>query len=210
MDVFEIKQVQSAERLALPKSGDAKAAWTAFMEATNIEIPDFPDGRLWAKSGGRTFWILRGDDVPRAVGEGRVDVGLTTTEACEEFGDVDRILWQRIGEPLCRYSVLTDEERTPVFYDLLAGESRYPKMTREIAATYPRLLNVVAAARDLPLVARSGLRITGSGEAWASLTGDGVVADRVSTGRTAQQNGLTEVFELCQLYPEVVMRRENA
>lgn len=210
MDVLDIERVRSEKRFALPKSGDARDAWSAFTELTGIEIPDFPDGRLRVESGGRTFWILRGDDVPGAVAENFADVGLTSTEACVEFGDEERIWWQQIGGPLCRYSVLADAEREPVIRELLDGESRYPKMTREIAATYPGLLNVIAAKRRLSIVARSGLRITGSGEAWASLTGDGVVADRVSTGCTAQQNGLTEVFELCQLYPEVVMRRENA
>jgi ATP phosphoribosyltransferase len=52
--------------------------------------------------------------------------------------------------------------------------------------------------------------ITGSGEALPGLSGASAVADRVSTGETARQNGLVEIYKLCNLYSEIVVRREDA
>lgn len=201
----------SAERILLPKSNDASDCWEQFTKATGIEIPPFIGRRLiTCDKDGRQFIKARGDDMPELVARGLANIAVTTTESRVESGiPQSSLASRRIGGPVCRYSILATEEMVGAVTDLCRRGSRYPITPFSIPATYPNLLNQIAATRDMPVYADPRMRISGSGEAMAVLFGTGLVADRVSSGRTAMENGLLEAVKLCDLYTELIWRPGN-
>lgn len=199
----------SAERVMVPKSRDALSGVAAFTEVTGIEVPQTVWDEEYVRSGGRTFRLVPGGDMPSQIAAGWGDIAICSTELVAEAG-LAAVTSVRVGESVCRYSVLALAECADDWQAFLGRTSRYPISPRYLPASFPNYLGMIAAGRDLPLVPTSGIAISGKGEATMRDSGIGAVADRVVTGNTARKLGGVEVFELAKIYPEVVMRRQDA
>jgi ATP phosphoribosyltransferase len=203
------EKIQSADNIGVPKGEKAKALREALQEEGDIELPmtELRDGKLSAKSQGQTYWLLRGIDIVRRIEEERIDVGVVGSDVLLDEDVLLRkaVTAQRIGDPVCRFSLLAEQGGIAAVETKLQSDPRYPGPPMEFPTANPAMLSRIAAARDLPVVPL-GLEISGSVEAYASLTGLGRVADIVDTGNQARRNGLFEVYKLCDIYPELVMR----
>ncbi len=199
---------QSATRLLVPKSSDALSSVTAFTKLTGIEVPATLWEKEYVKAGGRSFRLVPGSDMPGQIAAGWGDVAICSTELVAEAGLPD-ITSVRIGSALCRYSVLALNETADDWQEFLERTSRYPMPPRCLPASFPRYLGMIAAGRDLPLLPAS-VPISGKGEATMRDNGIGAVADRIVSGETVRKLGGREVFVLANMYPEIVVRRQDA
>ena len=200
---------QSAERILVPKSRDALGGVLAFTAITGIEIPETVWNKEYVVAGGRSFRLVPGADMPSQVGAGWGDVGICSTELVAEAG-ISAVRSLRFGESVCRYSVLALEEKAEDWRAFLTQTSRYVRQPRYLPGSFPNLLGMIAAGRDLPLLPVRGISVSGKGEATMRASGIGAVADRVVSGETARKLGGCEVFELAKIYPELVVRRQDA
>ena len=203
-----VDMARSAGRILVPKSRDAVSGVAAFTEATGIEVP----GSLWdkeyMKADGRSFRLVPGGDMPGQIEAGWGDVAICSTELVAEAG-LPGIASLRIGSPVCRYSVLALNEVADDWQAFLERTSRYPISPRWLPSSFPRYLGMIAAGRDLPLLPMS-VPISGKGEATMRDSGVGAVADRVVSGGTVQKLGGREVYVLADIYPELVVRSQDA
>lgn len=148
--------------------------------------------------------------MPGQMAAGWGDIAICSTELLEESGLRGAFNAYRIGEPICRYSVLALDEVAEDWQRFLEGSSgRYPSKTRVLPATFPRFLGLIAAGRDLPLLKQS-VPISGKAEATMRDNGIGAVADRVVTGNTVKKIGGREVYRLANIFTEVIVRKQDA
>jgi len=120
------------------------------------------------------------------------------------------VVARKIGEPMCRFSVLAEKDRVGRAKSVINADPRYARTALTIPTSRPRLLAEICSWRDLGFVPLEEPQVSGSIESMASLTGIGIVADLVRTGKTAYDNRLQEVYSLCDVYPEIVLRAEDA
>lgn len=210
MKTFDLAAMaQAAERILVPKSLDATVGVDMFTERTGIEIPGDLRQKMISRAGGRLFRMVSGRDIPGQLIAGWGDVGIASTELVMEYGNLRQLTSMRLAGPICRYSVLALPNEAARIRDDLTRGSRYPIPTRKIPATFPRYLDQIAATRDLPLMALD-VPISGQGEATMEASGVGAMAERVVSGNTAARMGAEEVFILADIYPELVIRRQDA
>lgn len=192
----------------MPKSRDAESGVDAFSAVSGIEVP----AKLWEKeyvvSGGRSFRLVPGADMANQIAAGWGDIAICSTELVAEANQPS-VIGCRIGEMVCRYSVLALDQVADHWRDFLQRSARYPKQVRMLPASFPLYLTQIAIGRDLPLVPM-GVQVSGKAEATMFASGVGAVADRIVTGRTVRALGGQEVFELAKIYPELIVRRQDA
>lgn len=207
--------LQSADRILIPKGDDRAASIRAFQEAADTEVPEFKGEQLKVTSDGRTFWLLKGKDIPGLVANGYADIGVTGTDSIIDYDTAPpgpRVQKMRLGsEAMCRFSLLTFEDRAQSMQTFL--DSTRTMATIATVTSRPKLLGTIAAARDLPVIPMD-IQISGSVEGAMSLLSASLAADIVDSGETARQNGLVEVRKLIDIYPELVFgmsegRNEN-
>lgn len=203
-----IDMAQSAERIMLPVSKDAASGLRAFTGLTGIEVPESLTDKEIVRAAGREFRLARGADMPGQIAADWADLALCSTEFVRE-ARLPRVQSARIGDPICRYSVLALESVAEDWREQLSRGSRYPLSVWNLPASFPNFLNLIAAAQDLPIRAMS-VPISGKAEATMRASGIGAVADRVVTGRTAQRLGGQEVYVLAEIFPELVWRSQDA
>lgn len=206
-----IERVQAASNIFIPKGEDREPCTAAFQELSGIEVPAFSGEDLRSRSQGRTFWLFKGMDIPALVGSTE-GVGIAGTDSVAENRfrrQVAPVLARRIGEPMCRFSVLAEQDRIDAAESVLNTDPRYAVAGLAIPTSRPKLLADLCSWRDIGFVPLQ-LQLRGSIEAMARLTGIGIAADLVRTGTTARDNKLEEVSPLCDVYPEIVLRAENA
>ncbi len=196
----------SAERILIPKGEDSERCVTAFEVYADIEVPTFKGEKLEAKSLGRTFFKVKGVDVPLLIARGLADVGTAGTDVCMEYAEQDAIRYTRIGDAMCRFMLLAQECRIEDIKARLENKDK-TKPILTVPTSRPNLLNKLSAWQGLPATALE-LPLNGSIETMARLTGMGTVADLVETGETARQNGLVEVRRLSYIYPEIIAAAE--
>lgn len=195
---------KSAENILIPKGDDNRACVEAFQTFTDIEVPTFRGRELMAKSGGKVFWLLKGKDIPGLIASGRGDIGMTGTDSRIEYtwGNLDkRLRSERVGAEMCRFSLLSLQEEADRIQRQL-DDSR-SLQTLSVVTSRQRLLEYYLG--NLPIVP-ADVEVNGSVEAAMQLVGAPLAADIVDSGETARQNGLTEVFELGRVYPEILAR----
>lgn len=198
-----------AERILIPKGDDNEPCVAAFQAVSGIEVPSFKGETLQATACGRTFWKVKGRDIPSLLAQGWADIGLAGTDAKAESPQPGELTSLRLSQrPMCRFSLLAETAMLEQVDACLSQDQRFRARPLFVPTTLPKLLANTASWNDLPLVPLK-VSITGSGEAMASLSGRGVVADLVSSGETASQNALIEVIKLCDIYPEVIARSRN-
>lgn len=201
---------QSAERILVPKSKDALASVALFNEMTGIEVPDWVWRDEYVISGGRSFRLVPGSDMPGQIVAGWGDMAICSTELTIESGLKDKIGEYIVGDSICRFSVLALNEVADNWRQFLKNtSSKYPIAPRDLPSSFPRLLGMIAAARDLPITPMSA-PISGKAEATMCASGIGAVADRVVTGETARRLGAQEVFRLADIRTSFVVRRNDA
>ena len=195
-------------KVLIPKGDDKAPCIAAYQESTGNEVPEFTDRRLQRVSKGITYVCFKGTDIPGLVGGGYADEGVIGSDSMMEYQlrsgsnpDAIRLRNERIGEEMCRFSILAivaDRKRVEDYLDARNGASTLTTVTSK-----PELLGALCAAQDLPVV-DSGVRLSGSVEAALALVGADVAADLVQTGATAEENGLVEVRRLMSVYPTLV------
>ena len=199
-----------AERILVPKSRDATNCVQEFTSQTGIEVPDTVWESEYARSGGRSFRLVPGGDMPGQIAAGWGDLAICSTELVEESGFRTKIDTCRIGAPICGFSVLALEEVADDWQRFLEqGASRYPTLARELPSTFPRYLGLIAAGKDLPVVPQT-VPISGKAEVTMRDNGIGAVTDRIVSGNTVRKIGGREVFRLAIIFTEVIIRRQDA
>ena len=201
---------ESGARILVPKSKDAMPSVREFASRIGIEVPDSVWEDEYVTSGGNSFRLTPGADMARQIAAGWGDIAICSTELLEESGIRDRLSVSRIGEPICRYSVLALNEVADDWRNFLeSSNGRYPTPPRQLPASFPRYLGLIAAARDLPIVPQD-VPISGKAEVSMRDNGIGAVADRIDTGNTVRDRGGQEVFKLANIFTEIIMRRQDA
>ncbi|TAL15254.1 hypothetical protein EPN95_00575 [Patescibacteria group bacterium] len=199
---------RSAENILIPKGDDNQASVDAFQQLTGIEVPDFSKRELMAKSGGRVFWLMKGKDIPGLIAAGKGDIGMAGTDSRIEYNlakpEDKRVRYQKIGDEMCRFSLLGLAGESEAVLDRL--ENSRSLQTVSVVTSRQRLLEYYTG--NLPII-RENVDISGSVEAAMRLVGVPLAADIVDSGETARQNGLVEIFELGKMYPELITRVES-
>jgi ATP phosphoribosyltransferase len=207
-----LDRVQSAENIFVPKGDDREPCTLAFQEFSGIEVPPFRGERLKSLSEGRMFWLFKGIDVPGLVVRYGA-VGIAGTDSIVESRyrrpPITPLLAHKIGAPMCRFSILAEQEKVNVAETILNADSRCTT-SLTIPTSRPRLLSEICSWRDLGFVPLEDPIVNGSMESMASLTGIGIAADLVKTGKTAKAMDLQEVSSLCDIYPEIVLRTDES
>lgn len=203
----ETIDIESVKSILVPKGDDNVACIEALQEELNLEVPSFRGRRLSEVSEGITFWLVKGKDVPRLVSEGCADIGVTGYDSCLEYGDMSgRVLrYSRIGEPMCRFALLAPQDKAGIMKRLVNG--RPPQPTLNVVTSFPKMLGMIGAIKDLPIVSM-GIELSGSTEIMPKLLGCDLAADIVTKGETAAANGLIEIENLLDIYPTIVRRSE--
>lgn len=203
-DLIEV--AQTAEIIAVPTGRDAEPCRQAFESATGIEIPEFPNDRLNIVTyNGKTFCRIKSKWVPVLVTAGKADAGVVGTDWRIELNKDRSLAAQKIGNVMCRYSLLAKYwALTEIAAKLSLMMATEPL---KVPCSRPRLLRECARALEISL--DPGLVLESSTEIAADLEGSGVVADIVDSGQTARQHSLDEVVTLCQIYPEVIVSTQS-
>lgn len=208
----EIDLAKSAEIICVPKGDDSRPCNEAFSSETGIEVPDFKGRKLRAVSEGRTFYKLKGRDIPYRLAEGIGDIGLTGTDSLisAQFKDksASNLLYRKIGEPMCRFVLLGGDRGLKNWEEVLSADPRYATRMLSASTSEPELLNSAACGKDLPLKS-DGREVNGSVEVYADFNEYGLVADLVQTGNTARDNNLQELTTLASVYPAIAWRENE-
>lgn len=198
----------NAERIIIPSGDDNEPCIAAFQQTYDIEIPAFAGKCREATSQGRTFYKQKGIDIPWMIGDGLADIGLTGTDsALEDAGYRSRYIYKTIGQPMCRFVLLSTMERNlaskrdSMRDSNLAGYSS----VEQVATSFPRYFSRVAASAGLPLVPYPR-EIRGGVEGVVRRLGLQLAADLVVSGDSAGDNKLTEVETLDYVFPAVIKR----
>lgn len=201
-----LERLQTAENIFVPKGEDREPCILAFQDFSGIEVPTFRGESLKSLSEGRMFWLFKGVDVPSLVARYGA-VGIAGTDSVVENryqSPTSSLIAKKIGEPMCRFSILAEQDKVPVAEAMFDADSRYTT-SLSIPTSRPGLLGEICSWRDLGFMPLRDPIVHGSMENMASLTGIGIVADIVQTGRTARDMELQEVSSLCDIYPEIVL-----
>lgn len=197
--------IANARRIAVPKGENSSDYRKAFERFSGIEIPPPGPRELKSTADGVDFYWLRALDIPRVVASGRVDVGVTGTDAVMDFEAPNAIRSQTIGRESCRFSLLATSEGNEWLRRLLSTDRRYTvPVDVPVITSLPRMFERTARSLDLPFRATS-MPVGGSVEIYPDLFGLPVVADIVREGKTAAAQGLIENYTLASIAPEVVV-----
>lgn len=189
----------------MPKGDDSQPCLGAFQDATGIAVPEFTGRKLTVKTGDYTFMKVKGRDIPRFIAAGYGDVGLTGSDSCEDYAaSDDSVAYRSIGPRMCRFMLLAQSSQAAVVRRQLKG-----KKPLRVATSFPDLVRARASKLGLNLDT-GGIPVCGSVEVMPELLGVPLVADLVSSGRTARENGLVEIRTLMNVYPALVARNPSA
>ncbi len=206
-----IEAAQSAERILLPKSKDCRSAVVAFEETTGIEVPKFKEREYSAISLGRRFFSVSASDVPKLVGNGFGDVGVTGIDQYLEKENMYRkyIAYLRIGQPMCYLALLAPRERADLVRSRAFPErpTGYNGKLIRVATSFPNIVNNYAATNDVNIYAADGDVYSGSIEIMPGLVGCDAAVDIVSKGDTLKINGLAIVEKIMGINPILIARR---
>lgn len=201
-----------ATQILVPKGTDNKRSREAFMEATGFEIPEFRGEQLLAYSQGKEFALVRAAVIPSLVAMGNPNPGerigfVGTDVRAESMAPIRSV---RIGDAVCRLSILSSPQDREWVTDRLVGDARQLKTPLSAITAYPRLLGMAAAARDLPVIpmqlpAYIQTPLKGSGEIMPELVGARIAADLMDSGMTARENNKVEVMSVADIYPELII-----
>jgi ATP phosphoribosyltransferase len=203
-----IDTVTDARLLLVPKGDDSQPCLQAFEKATGITVPEFKDRKLEATADGKTFFKVKGRDIPRLIAAGYGDIGLTGSDSCEDYmayGNDNSVAYQSFDSRMCRFALLAPSAKAAVVRQQLQSNQRY----LSVATSFPRLLGKYAQAEGLKLLPTE-LAVAGSVEIMPRLLNVPLVADLVSSGATAKANGLVEIMSLSDVYPALVIRATPA
>lgn len=202
--------VAGAEMIGIPKGDDKEPCIAAFEEAADIEVPR-PRGReLVIESQSKSFVYLKGKDIAGFANEGAIDLGVAGTDSIGAYGPRSGLKSQVIGESMCRFVLMSEEDRAEELDNRLRAQRSGGMML--VATPLPDILNTFAASRDLPIRSAelpSGMTVSGSMEVMPRLLdrwGVELVADRVASGETARENGLVELMAIMDIYPALVQK----
>lgn len=203
---------QAATRILVPSSKDSGECITAFTQSTGIEVPEDVWETMQSNSGGRTFRLARGADMPGQIAAGWADIGIASTELQVEYGQGKTVGFATAEKPVCRYGILALENMAYEARRMLEQPPQPPQASLQrlrIPATFPKTLNYAAARLGLPLRALD-VPISGKGEPTMQASGVGMMAERIRTGKSARKVGAVEVCKLLDLLPMMLVSAQDA
>jgi ATP phosphoribosyltransferase len=199
-----VRQAARSKLVLVPKGDDGRPCLKAFQDATGIAVPEFPGRKLKARAGGRTFIKVKGRDIPRFIAAGYGDVGLTGSDSCEDYAaSDDRVNYQTVGSRMCRFVLMAPASRAATVRRQLQSGKRL-----RVATSFPDLVRVRALVLGLD-IRPDDMPVCGSVEVMPGLLGVPLVADLVSSGSTAKENGLVEIRTLMDVYPAIIVRSDS-
>ena len=197
-----IDKAAKAKLILVPKGDDARPCFQAFEDVTGIKVPSFEDRQLRAVEYGRTFLKVKGRDIPGFIAAGYGDIGLTGSDSCEDYVAGDKsVAYAPIGPAMCRFVLLAPARRAARLRQQLSGG----EAIISVATSFPKLLRKCALDQNLKILPTE-IPVSGSVEIMPSLLGVPLVADLVSSGKTAKANGLVEIRSLLDVYPALVVQ----
>lgn len=197
-------KISNAKIILIPKGDDSQPCLKAFQDATGVEPPEFLGRKLIVKSKGQTFIKVKGRDIPTLINSGYGDVGMTGSDTCEEYSNGCDILYEVIGEKMCKFVLLAPNGKMNLASKMLQDQSK----NTIVATSFPKLLT--KCAKDIGLsIKPAAITPSGSVEIMSQLLDVDMVADIVSTGETARINGLVEVKNLQDIYPAIVIKNDQ-
>jgi len=201
-----LERASRAKLILVPKGDDSTPCLLAFEKATGIKVPKFIDRKLETSRDGRTYLKVKGYDIPRFIAAGYGDLGLTGSDSCEEHlaAPDAGIMYEIFGPKMCRFVLLAPGEALEDVRQRLAGET----LVMPVATSFPGLLRKLALSRNMKLTV-ADVAVSGSVEIMPRLLGVPLVADLVSSGSTAEANGLVEVETLLDIYPALVIKNDT-
>ena len=195
--------VARAERIIVPSGDDNERCIESFQKEFDIEIPEFEGKSRKVVSGGKTFFKLKGIDIPGYVAGGYADIGLTGTDSAKENQGYGRdfVVTPIESRPMCTFMILAREDCVAWGLSLFSGSGR--EEVQELATSFPRNLMRAAARLCLPAIP-SGVPVTGGVEGAAELLGLPFAADLVVTGESALANNMVPIKLLDEIYPAII------
>jgi ATP phosphoribosyltransferase len=205
--------IGAAQHIVIPSGRDYERCLEALEAEFGVSAPRFDDRLLSRKSGDTEYTKVKGKDIPAYVSAGYADIGLTSTDVCEEQipedKDASNLLYKAIGEPMCAFNLLLPNDQVDALVARLNDPEANPV---QVATSYPRfLLRCIKRAQEAGQVLNivvEQLKPSGSVEALPGWTTE-AAADIVETGETALANGLAIGPKLADIYPAIVSRDPN-
>jgi ATP phosphoribosyltransferase len=168
-------------RTAVPSKGRLADDAAALLRRIGLRVPGPGDRKLLVDSGKGRYQVLFASpwDIPRYVGSGAADVGITGLDILEETGDgVKRVLPLNFG--FCRLS-LAGPEASPATSaaDIPEGAS--------VATSFPNLVRAFfrRLGKDIRIA-----EVRGAAEVTPGIGAADFIADLVDTGSTLRMNHL--------------------
>jgi len=164
-------------KIAIPE-GRLLPLCTKALEAIGIEVPKKSGRKLSLQKNGISFLFSKSFDVPLYVEQG-IDLGIAGGDVVLERG-CDLFVPLELDFGRCRLSLITHEHRTITMDDMEGYR---------IGTKYPKLTQAYFAQRGISIKV---LPFSGAIELGLVLGICDAIVDIVDSGRTIQENGLTE------------------
>jgi len=161
-----------------------------------VDVPP-SNGSLFSSSLDGRYEIIyaRAEDVPRYVGSGAADCGITGNDMIEETG-ADLSVLCELDFGTCRVSVAGKKGTT---LEMLRG--------RTIATRLPGIAEKFFAAKNIPVKI---LQVSGATELTPYLGVADAIVDQVSSGNTLALNNLVEIEKVLSSRAVLIAGRENS
>jgi ATP phosphoribosyltransferase len=191
-------------RIAVPSPESRLHAGTMKLLTKCGYHPSECDRRLAFKSGGMVFVMLRGRDIPFAVGRGIVDIGITGIDMLKESGAKLHIL---TSLPY-RVSSVVLAARDPGFIteDASFRSKRNKARPLCVVSEYPHLTKQYFHERKQRVTI---IEVHGAAEAYAWFPSVDYIVTLCTTGRTLCENGLRVSDTIIDTWPCVISVHEE-
>lgn len=208
-NLIELAEVATdAEQVFFPNRYQDKFI-EAFQSLTGVEVPLMVGRESKAKSQGRTFWWLRGRDIPKLVQTASVTtpeittVGLTGSEWCAEFRAAAKcdttVRWDRLSnEKIGRVALIA---RADSNVDLIRDRLERGFEPVRVVTGYPNFVQALGVSGQCNIFPQ--ISVEGGVEGAAEVLRMPAV-DLVCRGDTIAINNFVVVEELLDTYPLLV------
>ncbi len=202
----EIAEIaKEAKQVFLPNRYQ-KPFTEAFQELTGYEVPEVNERKAKAEADGRTYWWIRGRDVPRVVelagAESEGVVGLTGGEWCMEYACAEpkaSVTWGNMTQKrMGRVALIAPESADA---SQIANRLRNGFYPLGVATAYPNLVTALGMTDRYNISCQ--VPLSGSVEGVADAIGLPAV-DLIVSGKTVEQNDFVIIEDLVDVYPALV------
>ncbi len=194
----------SQSSLAIQKKGRLSAGTLSLLERCGLS-PEEPNGRLRVPC--QTFpldlLLIRDDDIPNTVANGRSDSGIVGSNVLREYQLANPQTRLKVLKNLafarCRLSLAGPKEFAWQGVNSLQG--------KKIATSYPHILTSFLNRNDIEAEV---IELSGSVEIAPQLGLSDFILDLVSSGETLRTNGLREILAVEEIEAVFFTRDDNS